>query len=93
MRVANGLYRYVEKGVWDPLNYVIARNVVEYSKASRQLDERVVDQAVNDVSTEGSRLSNIMKRFQTGVTQQYVISFAIGVLLLLAYMIFVIGAS
>src|SRR3989475_8774137 len=93
MRVANGLYRYVEKGVWDPFSYVVARDVVEYSKASRQLDERVVDGAINDVSTESSRLSNIMKRFQTGVTQQYVISFAIGVLLLLAYMIFVIGAS
>ena len=92
MRVANGLYRYVEKGLWDPLSYVVARDVVEYSKASRQLDERVVDGAINDVSTESSRLSNILRRFQSGVTQQYVISFAIGILLLLAYMIFVIGA-
>ncbi len=92
MKAANGLYRYVERGLWDPLSYLVARDVVEYSKASRQLDERVVDRAINDVSTEGSRLSNIMKRFQTGVTQQYVITFAIGIFLLLAYMIFVIGA-
>ncbi len=92
MRAANGLYQYVERGLWDPLSYVVARDVVEYSKASRQLDERVVDGAINEVSTEGSRLSNIMKRFQTGVTQQYVITFAIGIFLLLAYMIFVIGA-
>jgi len=33
-----------------------------------------------------------LRRFQSGVTEQYVIVFAIGIVLLLVYMIFIIGA-
>lgn len=88
-----GLYRYLEQGVWDRLNYTISSNVIDYSRASEQLDSRVVDGAVNDVASRGSRLSNFLRTLQTGVTQQYVIAFAAGIFLLLAYMILVIGAA
>jgi len=88
-----GLYRYLEQGVWDRLNYAVSSNVIDYSRASEQLDTRVVDGAVNDVASRGSHLSNFLKTLQTGVTQQYVIAFAAGIFLLLAYMILVIGAA
>jgi len=88
-----GLYRYLEQGVWDRLNYAVSSNVIDYSRASEQLDTRVVDGAVNDVASRGSHLSNFLKTLQTGVTQQYVIAFAAGIFLLLAYMILVIGAE
>lgn len=88
-----GLYRYLEQGVWDRLNYTVSSNVIDYSKASEELDSRVVDGAVNDVASRGSRLSNFFRTLQTGVTQQYVIAFAAGIFLLLAYMILVIGAA
>ncbi|HEY4657628.1 MAG TPA: proton-conducting transporter membrane subunit, partial [Candidatus Bathyarchaeia archaeon] len=93
--VAGGrvLYRYLEQGVWDRLNYAVSSNVIDYSRASERLDTRVVDGAVNDVASRGSRLSNFLKTLQTGVTQQYVIAFAAGIFLLLAYMILVIGAE
>jgi len=87
------LYRFMEQGIWDRLNYVISSNVIGYSKASEELDTRVVDGAVNDVASGGSRLSNLLRRLQTGVTQQYVIAFAAGIFLLLAYMILIIGAA
>jgi len=93
--VAGGrvLYRYLEQGVWDRLNYAVSSNVIDYSRASERLDTRVVDGAVNDVASRGSHLSNFLKTLQTGVTQQYVIAFAAGIFLLLAYMILVIGAE
>ncbi len=93
IRASQGLYRLLEKGFWDRLNIVIPRDVVDYSSASRGLDSRVVDGAVDRVAIEGSRLSNLLRRLQTGVTQQYLIGFALGIFLLLVYMIFIIGAS
>ena len=93
LAAARGLYRYVELGIWDKLNYVVARDVVDYAKISQKVDTGVVDATVNNVASGGSRLSNLFKRLQNGVTEQYVIAFAIGIFLLLAWMIFVIGVS
>jgi NADH-quinone oxidoreductase subunit L len=92
-RASRGLYRYVEQAIWDRLSSAIARDVIDYSEASGVLDSEVVDGAVNDVATAGSRLSNLLRRLQSGVTEQYVITFAIGIALLLIYMIFVVGAG
>ncbi len=89
---SRGLYRYVEQGIWDRLSPTVARDVIDYSQASGVLDSEVVDGAVNDVASVGSRLSNLLRRLQSGVTEQYIISFAIGIALLLIYMIFVVGA-
>jgi NADH-quinone oxidoreductase subunit L len=89
---SRGLYRYVEQGIWDKLSPSLARDVIDYSQASGVLDSEVVDGAVNDVARAGSRLSNLLRRLQSGVTEQYIISFAIGIALLLIYMIFVVGA-
>ncbi len=91
--LARSLYRYIELGLWDKLNYVVARDVVDYAKISQRVDTGVVDATVNNVASGGSRLSNLFKRLQNGVTEQYVIAFAIGIFLLLAWMIFVIGVS
>jgi NADH-quinone oxidoreductase subunit L len=91
-RASRGLYRYVEQGIWDRLSPTVARDIIDYTNASGNLDSTVVDRGVNDVASAGSRLSNLLRRLQSGVTEQYVITFAIGIILLLIYMIFVIGA-
>ncbi|MBO0889174.1 hypothetical protein J2P12_08765, partial [Candidatus Bathyarchaeota archaeon] len=89
---SRGLYRYIEQGIWDRLSSTVARDVIDYTSASGTLDSGVVDRGVNDVASAGSRLSNLLRRLQNGVTEQYIITFAIGIILLLVYMIFVIGA-
>lgn len=89
---SRGIYHYVEQGIWDRLSPTVARDVIDYTVAGGVLDSRVVDRGVNDVATAGSRLSNLLRRLQNGVTEQYVIVSAIGIILLLIYMIFVIGA-
>jgi len=90
---SRGLYRYIEQGIWDRLSPTIARDIIDYTSVSGTLDSTVVDRGVNDVATAGSRLSNQLRRFQSGVTEQYIMVFAIGIVLLLVYMIFVIGAG
>ena len=90
---AHSLYRYIELGIWDRLNLIVPQRFYRYSEANAVLDTRVVDGAVTGIATSGSRLSNLLRRLQTGVTEQYVLGFAIGIFLLLLYMIFVIGAG
>lgn len=92
IRASQWLYSKIELNIWERLNAVVARDVVDYSRASERLDTRVVDRGVGEIATAGSRLSNLFKRLQTGVTEQYVITFAIGIFLLLLYIIFVAGA-
>ena len=89
---SRGLYKYIEQGIWDRLSPTVARDVIDYSNASGVLDSEVVDGTVNDVAKAGSRLSNLLRRLQNGITEQYIISFAIGIVLLLIYMLFVVGA-
>ena len=91
-RASLGLYRYIEQGIWERISPTLARDIIDYTVASGTLDSGVVDKGVNDVASAGSRLSNLLRRLQNGVTEQYVISFAIGIILLLVYMIFIIGA-
>ena len=93
MRWSRGVYRYVEMGIWEKLSPTVARDVIDYTSASGTIDSSVVDKGVNDVAKAGSRFSNLLRRLQNGVTEQYVIVFAIGIILLLLYMIFVIGAT
>ena len=93
MRWSRGVYHYVEMGVWEKLSPSVARDVIDYTSASGTIDSSVVDKGVNDVASAGSKFSNLLRRLQNGVTEQYVIVFAIGIILLLIYMIFVIGAT
>src|SRR5881397_2624988 len=93
MLASRALYRYIELGIWNRLNMIVPQRFYRYSEASATLDTRIVDGAVTGIATSGSRLSNLLRRLQTGVTEQYILGFAIGIFLLLLYMIFVIGAS
>jgi NADH-quinone oxidoreductase subunit L len=93
LAASRGLYTHVEQGIWNRLNNTIGRDIMDYSRASDQLDTRVVDRAANEVASYGSRLSNLLRKLQSGVTEQYVIAFAIGIILLLAYMLFFVGAA
>jgi NADH-quinone oxidoreductase subunit L len=93
LAASRGLYTYVEQGIWNRLNTAIGRDIMDYSRASDQLDTQVVDRAANEVASYGSRLSNLLRKLQSGVTEQYVIAFAIGIILLLVYMLFVVGAT
>ena len=93
LAASRGLYTHIEEGIWNKLNNTFARDIMDYSRASDQLDTQVVDRAANEVASYGSRLSNLFRKLQSGVTEQYVIAFAIGIILLLAYMLFVVGAT
>ena len=90
--LGRGLYSTIEVRVWERFNTIIARDVVEYSRASERIDTGVVDKGVNNIASYGSRVSSLFRRIQTGVTEQYVMMIALGIFLLVLYTLFVSGA-
>jgi NADH-quinone oxidoreductase subunit L len=92
LRAASGLYNAIELHIWDRFNVVVARDIVGYSRASEKIDTGVVDRGVNNVAIYGSRISNAFRKIQTGVTEQYVIMFVLGIFLLVLYILFISGA-
>ncbi len=90
--LGRALYSTIEVRIWERFNTIVARDVVEYSRASERIDTSVVDKGVNNIASYGSRVSTLFRRIQTGVTEQYVMMIALGIFLLVLYMLFVSGA-
>jgi NADH-quinone oxidoreductase subunit L len=66
---------------------------VSLSAAGNWLDVRVVDGAANGVSSVGQALSRWVRKLQTGVVENYILLFALGVLALLLVLIWGTGAA
>jgi NADH-quinone oxidoreductase subunit L len=54
----------------------------------RQFDERVIDGSVNGVGAMVRRWSTVLRRVQTGYVMNYVLSFIVGVVVILGYLAF-----
>ena len=57
------------------------------SGASNWVDVNVVDGAANGFSELGQSLSRAFRRIQTGIVEQYALAFAIGIILLVVFML------
>jgi NADH-quinone oxidoreductase subunit L len=66
---------------------------VSLSVVGNWIDANVVDGIANGFSTAGQALSRGAKRFQTGVTEQYIAVLAIGILLLLIALLLFSGVK
>jgi hypothetical protein len=64
---------------------------LSFSVAGNWIDSRVIDAAANGISTLGQALSRAAKRIQTGITEQYIFVFALGLSLLIVALIFALG--
>jgi NADH-quinone oxidoreductase subunit L len=54
----------------------------------RQFDERVIDGSVNGVGAMVRKCSTLLRRVQTGYVMNYVLSFIVGVVVILGYLAF-----
>jgi NADH-quinone oxidoreductase subunit L len=66
---------------------------VSLSSAGNWIDTRVVDGAVNGISSLGQAVSRAIRRMQTGIVEQYAQVFAIGVILMLALLLLAVGVK
>ncbi len=65
------------------LNMLLARLAIASSRASQFFDKKIVDGAINGVALLGQKASRSLRRLQTGITENYIAAFVIGILLLI----------
>ena len=66
---------------------------VYISALSEWIDTNVVDGIANGISVASQSFSRFVRRIQTGITQQYIFVFALGVAALLIFLILASGGS
>ena len=85
---AGAIKRWVELGFFDKISGAVAQLSLGVSAGGQRVDLRVIDATVNGIALEGRRFSSILRRLQTGVPQEYVAVFALGLLALVVAVLF-----
>jgi NADH-quinone oxidoreductase subunit L len=78
----------IETGFFDRISGAIALFSVDLSKEGEKIDLGVVDGWINDTASTGRKFSSAIKRLQTGVPQEYVLVFALGLFALAVVVLF-----
>ena len=86
IRFANLLHRWIEVAILDRINSTVSSSVIFFSSLSGKFDQYVVDGTVNRVATASLFFSRMIRRIQTGVTEQYVFAFSSGIVFLMILM-------
>jgi len=85
MGSGRALWTGFELNIFDRMNFGFAGGGVGVSRAFGWVDTDLVDGFVNWVGTAGSSASDFLRRIQTGIVQQYVFVFVLGIVLLAVY--------
>ena len=88
LSAAAGLWGTVELGFFDKISGAVATFSVDLSRGGQRVDLSVVDGAINGIAATGRRVSSTLKRIQTGVPQDYVTVFALGLFVLVVAVLF-----
>jgi NADH-quinone oxidoreductase subunit L len=91
LRASRWLLANIEINGLDRMNNAGAYIGLSFSAAGDWVDTRVIDGAANGISTLGQALSRAAKRIQTGITEQYIFVFALGLSLLIVVLILALG--
>lgn len=87
---AASLWRTVELGFFDKISGRAALLSVGLSNMGQKTDLGVVDGSINEIAASGRGLSSTLKRIQTGIPQDYVTVFVIGLFALVVAILFFI---
>jgi NADH:ubiquinone oxidoreductase subunit 5 (subunit L)/multisubunit Na+/H+ antiporter MnhA subunit len=91
LRASKWLLASIEINGLDRMNNAGAYIGLSFSAAGNWIDSKVIDGIANDISTLGQDLSRAARRMQTGITEQYIFVFALGLSLLIVALVFALG--
>jgi NADH-quinone oxidoreductase subunit L len=91
LRASRWLLANVEINGLDRMNNAGAYIGLSLSAAGNWMDTKVVDGVANGISTLGQGLSRATRKIQTGITEQYIFVFALGLSLLVVALVFALG--
>jgi NADH-quinone oxidoreductase subunit L len=85
---AAALWSTIEIGFFDKISGAVALFTVGLSRGGQSVDLNLVDGAINGIGATGRRFSSTLRRLQTGIPQDYVTVFALGLLALIVAVLF-----
>jgi len=88
--VAEAFKNTLESGFFDKISGAVAQASVAISKGGEGLDVGIVDGWFNWTAGLGRKFSSSLKRIQTGIPQEYVTIFALGLFALIVVVLFLL---
>jgi NADH-quinone oxidoreductase subunit L len=88
LSVAGAVKDSLETGFFDKISGAVASFSIGLSNRGQIVDVEAIDGTINSVASVGRKFSSTLKRLQTGVPQEYVMVFALGLLALVVVILF-----
>ena len=88
LSAAGALKTTIETGFFDRISGAVAQLSIGISKGGEHVDLGVVDGWINGTAGVGRKFSSALRRIQTGVPQEYVTIFALGLFALVVLVLF-----
>jgi NADH-quinone oxidoreductase subunit L len=88
LSTASALKSSLETGFFDRISGSVATFSIGLSKGGQRVDVGVIDGMINGVASLGRRFSSTLRRLQTGIPQEYVTVFALGLFALVVVILF-----
>jgi NADH-quinone oxidoreductase subunit L len=85
---AGALKDSIETGFFDRISGSVATFSVGLSSRGQRIDVGVIDGIINGIASVGRKFSSTLKRLQTGIPQEYVTVFALGLFALVVVILF-----
>jgi NADH-quinone oxidoreductase subunit L len=78
----------IETGFFDKISGAVATFSVDLSRGGQGVDFGIIDGAINGIASVGRRCSSTLRQLQSGVPQEYVTVFALGLFALIVAVLF-----
>jgi NADH-quinone oxidoreductase subunit L len=88
LSVAGAVKNTLETGFFDRISGAVAQLSIDVSKGGEKVDVGVVDGWINGTAKLGKKFSSALRRLQTGVPEEYVMIFALGLFVLVVIVLF-----
>jgi NADH-quinone oxidoreductase subunit L len=85
---AGEIKHWIEQGFFDRISGTVAQLSINVSTGGQGVDLSVIDGAINGIASVGRRFSSAVRRLQTGVPQEYVMAFTLGLFALVVAVLF-----
>jgi len=86
--VATAVKNTIENGFFDKISGAVALASIDVSKGGQGIDLGFIDGWINGIASTGRKLSSALRRIQTGIPQEYVAVFALGLFALVVAILF-----
>ena len=86
LRISKILHSYVETKIFDKISPTTSVIAIYFSNVSHRFDRVVVDGIANGIASVSVIISKFSRKLQTGVAEQYVFAFIMGIIALIIAM-------